>query len=367
MRLNKLYRGKVTIGEDRAHPLELQRLPPVHQRISALPFKPAIGLNNTVEDLDKKALPDANPDLLALPIEEQLKMARRAYNDLKMEIRKHPVSGLTKNTHLKNPQDYIVIVGDVDNMKWLNSESGLGHKGVNTVLRTIGKLLREHFEYQSPVGGSGVAGSGIRHTRAYHPHGDEFVVVSYVKGLSKRYASQRLVALLETAVDVANSLASVGFTHENDLDQMHPHGVQATMSFAISDDVKKAHTLLAKAKSEAKYSLVIDSDLLEKLDTKHHCNRELKALLERCSNVGDSIPITVMGESQNKALDMLRNRKGIMLLECSYGGVPENDRMELEEILREKWAYLTQPGGIFTIAVGPDDYDYLPLKEAYGA
>jgi hypothetical protein len=366
MRLNKLYRGKVTIGEDRTHPLELQRLPPVHQRISALPFKAASSLNNTVEELDRKVLPDTNPDILGLPIEEQLKMARKAYNELKMEIRKHPISGLAKNTHLKNPQDYIIIVGDVDNMKWLNTDSGLGHKGVNTVLRTIGKLLNEKFEYQSPVGGSGVAGSGIRHTRAYHPHGDEFVIVSYVKGLSKRYASQRLVALLETAVDVANTLAGVGFTHESDLDNMHPQGVQATMSFAISDDLKKAHTLLAKAKGEAKYSLVIDSELLDKLDTRTHCNRELKGIIERCSNVNDSIPITVMGESQNKALDILKGRKGIMLLECSYGGIPENDRMELEELLREKWAYLTKPGGVFTVALGPEDYDYLPLKEAYG-
>lgn len=364
MRLNNLHRLNV-LHEDRVNPLDAHRLPPIQQYKKALPFKPAIKMAEKLEELNRRVLPETNPDILQLPSDEQLKMARDSYRKVSTELRRNIISGLEKDTYWDaarkvddDPNGNIVIVADVDNTKWLNSESGLTHHGANTVLRTIGDLFNQHFTYVEPDTSSGLTGSGIRNTRCFHPHGDEFRVFSNIRGLSKRYASNRLLALLKAAIHTSNSLASYGFTHSDD-PLVDDSGTQATITIAVSNGLKEANALLRKAKDASKYAIVVDNDLMDRLSFKTYCNKGLKELLAQTN-----YPV-MLGENQNKALDMLGKQRGVILMECGYSGIPHEDRLDLERQIQERLAYLKEPRSVLPIPVGPNNYIYIPINESY--
>lgn len=365
MKLNNLHRLKA-LHEDRINPIDAHRLPPIQQYKKALPFRPAVKFEEKLEELNRRVLPEKNPEVLQLGTEEQLKMARDAYRKVSTELRRNIISGLEKDTYWDaarkvddDPNGNIVIVADVDNTKWLNSESGLTHHGANTILRTIGDLFNENFSYVEPDTSSGVTGSGIRNTRCFHPHGDEFRVFSNIRGLSRKYASNRLLALLRAAVHVSNSLASYGFTHSDD-PLVDDSGTQATITIAVSNGLKEANALLRKAKESSKYAIVVDADLMDRLSFKEYCNKGLKDLLTQTN-----YPV-ILGENQNKALDMLKQQtRGVILMECGYSGIPHQDRLDLEREIEERLAYLREPRSVLPIPIGPHNYIYIPINESY--
>lgn len=364
MRLDNLFSKDKLILEDRVHPIDAHRLPPIQQYRKALPFIPALNLAERLEGLKKDALPEHNPDLLNLTPEEQLDSARNAFRTCVSDTQRHIISGLEQGTYwdaekrtANDPNGYICLVADLDNTKWMNTESGLGHKGVNTVLRTIGELFENNFSYEEPDPVAGTTGKGIRNTRVYHPHGDEFRAFTNIKGLNRKYASKRLLSVIRAAVDLANQLSSYGFTHTDDA-LAEDSGTQATMTIGISNGVREADTLLAKAKNDCKFAIVVDSDLMNRLGFKEHCNRELRDLINRVN-----YPIQM--EDQNKALDMLKARQGTILMECAYSGISPEDRMDFESMLRDRNAYFQSPRSCFPVIIGKRVY-YLPLNELMG-
>lgn len=322
-------------------------------------FKPAVDFDAIIDQADQ-LLEDGN--------------CPKAYKLLKTELQKNYMSGLRQHPMIdKEGQDYFFIAGDVDNMKWLNDESGLGHDGVNVVLQTLGKYIMNNLEAQYDVDLddaklanqgeplSKTPKSGIDKAKFYHPHGDEFqghVNISHLK--EPKYRGVILLRLIKGLMDTSEDMASSTFYRNEESKGDPEQAVRATVSFAVSSSKRNADLILTKTKQQIKYVVVIDQSLIKKYIYPY---KELRRQLDALSKSIQGATLA-FNEDKNKALEAVMNRPGCLLLELNPLEIPRSETLELENQLAEKREYLQRPGGVCPIKSGSRMY-FMPLKEPY--
>jgi GGDEF domain-containing protein len=421
MRLNNLnkYRSLRALFEEEESnlpPLELSRYPKV-SRHKLAQFAHAIDVEGEIEDLKSMAYAypppwygkedfrgggDVDPPDYKTAI-VSYRRCQAAFRKLMQLLQMNAVSGLRGANdyyHLANKANvaakegstfggkdkYIVIASDVDDMKYLNDKTGLGHRGVNSILKYIGELFTQSFS--------------IENTKLFHPHGDEFRVISYIgptdnnkEGLDENQVKTRFIHLLQGCIEVANKLASTGFYQEG---WESSRRIQPTISFGISTTDTAADGVLTHVKTGAssgkkmKYAITIDRDLRHALgfnpeELNHWVNtikktqgdvhvgvikppevavydgpeQESKLLPFRNENK-DVIGIAVIIEDKMPIED-LQKRRGAVVLEASWEEIPESVKQKLEILRKQKRAYLDMPEGVMKIGPGI----YIPLKEPF--
>jgi GGDEF domain-containing protein len=367
-RLNKLR--LLYESDDTGQPLESSRYPKVNQHTIAK-YTPAIDIEEEIDALRAMAFEypkGQNPP----DYEEAVKSLRRsqaAFRRLLQRLQLNPMSGLrgegdharlsskaTKSAAVRKkfgktgPGEYIVIAADVDDMKFLNDKTGLGHAGVNAILQNIGRLFKESFQ--------------VENTKLFHPHGDEFRVISHIGSADQEGARLRFARLLQGCLEVSNKLASTGFYLEG---WPNDFRVQPTISFGISTTELAADGLLTHVKTGAssgkpmKFVIVVDRDL--RYDLGFSPEEMNKYVTNVAPSAGAASVMTldspeVAVYESKLPLDQVRDRQGPVVLECSWSENPRKE--ELAKIRRQKIAYLDQPGGVMKLGK-----HYLPLKEAY--
>ena len=367
MRLNDLYRpNKLSLlyEEDTGRPLDLGRYPPIKKHALA-EASPLVDLDEELDALREMAFEYPKGIDPETP-EEAVRALRRsqaAFNRLLKRMQLNPVSGLHGSTEYTKmseeaqksaarkekfgspgPTEYIVVAADVDDVKFLNSKTGLGHAGVNAILQTVGKLFQENF--------------AIEGVKSFHPHGDEFAVVAEVGG-DQEAARQKFAQLLKGCMGVANALAETGFHHKGWPDDRR---VQPTISFSISNTDTSSKGLLTHVKSgkSMKFVIVVDRDLRYDLG---FSPEELNKYVQRLQS--DSEAEVVVRDSPEVAvyeskmpIDEVRNKQGPVILEASWADNPEKEK--LEALLKMKGRYRDNPEGVQKFGK-----HYLPLGEAF--
>lgn len=384
MRLDSLYRSKqaLLVEEDTGQPLDPSRYPPVRRHVLAK-YEPALDIESEIDALKNMAFeyppswagkqvdpPDYKSALTAL------RRSQTAFRRLLQKLQLNPMSGLRGDSEYSRvsaqaqaaaakrekfgkvgPGEFIVIAADVDDMKYLNDKTGLGHHGVNSVLQNIGKLFQEHFQLED--------------TKVFHPHGDEFRVISYLGAGDPERARLRFVHLIQACMAVADSLASTGFYVEGWPDNRR---VQPTISFGISTTDGAADGLVTHVKTGAssgksmKYAIVIDRDLRYDLGLSPEEMNKYVQSLKRPQGAAqlmtmDAPEVTAYdgGFAESKTpMDDVRGKQGAVFLECSWSEVTPHRKKELEAIRRQKRAYLDNPGGVMKVGS-----HYYPLKEPF--
>jgi GGDEF domain-containing protein len=366
MRLDKLHKPnklRLLYEEDTGKPLEANRYPPV-KRHAVAECSPLVNIEDELDAL--KELVFEYPKGMDPPThEESVKALRRsqaAFKRLLQRMQLNPISGLHGATEYSRisedahkavarkekfgkpgPTDFIIVAADVDDMKFLNSKTGLGHAGVNSILQTIGKLFKENFD--------------IEGTRCYHPCGDEFAVVSKMTGEHEE-ARQKFAKLLKGCIGVANALAETGFHHKGWPDDRR---VQPTISFAISNTDTSSKGLLThvKAGKSMKFVVVVDRDLRYDLGfSPEELNKYVQRLQSGETNVlVRDVPEMAVYE-EKMPIDEVRNNQGPVILECSWADNP--DKEKLEAIVKMKGRYRDAPEGVQKFGK-----HYLPLGEAF--
>jgi len=366
MRLEKLYSGKSFLLEARAA-IPPGRLPDPAEHENAMGFKAAVDFDQAIEDADRK-FAEGN--------------CEEAYRELKTELIKNYISGLRWSLKQEDPNSrYFYVVGDIDNMKWLNDESGLSHVGVNSILQRVGTLMYNHIEGQYDVEdmqvykqGDPLAGkvlrSGIEQTKTFHPHGDEFGARTNITSMDTAQKGQTLLGLIESCLKTSDQLAKIAWYASQDATQRQTGGVQATVSFAISDNKRRADLILTKTKAQTKYSVTVDSRLIQQYINPF---KELRRELDQLTGVGvetmrgSKTAKFVRGgikEAHNKQLQAVMNQPGCLLLELDPLQIPRHEKLELLSGLEEKLHYLRNPNGVLCVPCG-DKNMYYPLKEPY--
>jgi GGDEF domain-containing protein len=312
------------------------RYPPIRKHILAKSGRYENRLKEEIRELKRQARTDP----------------KRAFNRLLQLMNAHPVTGLLgapdyddMNASIKQrledrqrfggegPGSHIVIAGDIDDTGYLNTKTGLGHGGVNSVFGHIGDLLRESFA----------------DSHVYHPRGDEFRIVHDIDGLNQEEARQRFIRMLQGCLEVSNKLASTGFYGEGWEDTQR---VQPTMSFGMSTTDDAADGLLTHVKSGAssgkplKYSITLDRDLRHDLGLTPESMNQLIHTLKRGAGPAhqgllDTPEVTVF--ESKMPMEDAGNRKGAVVLEASYGDI--TDKKRLRAIRGEKNAYTKERPG----------------------
>lgn len=389
MRLDNLYKIKSLLSEaeDTGQPLEPSRYPAIRRHALAK-YEPAIDIEKELESLKDMAYAYPPPWLFGgegrkaggvkpPDYEEAVKAYRRAqaaFRKLLQKLQLNPMSGLRGESEYQRlsalaqqssakrvkfggtgPGEYIVVAADVDNMKYLNDKTGLGHAGVNSILQNIGDLFKRYFQ--------------IENTKLFHPHGDEFRVISYLGGTAD--PKLRFARLVEGCIGVSDALASTGFYVEGWEDQRR---VQPTISFGISTTDTAADGLLTHVKTgassgkEMKYVIVVDRDLRYDLGLNPE---EMNKYIQSLRRQSDSAQVVALdspevaaydsGVSESKVpMDEVRKKPGAVVLEASWSEITPHRKKELEAVRRQKRAYLEQPGGVMKVGK-----NYYPLKEPY--
>lgn len=366
-RLNKL---RMLYESDTGQPLEATRYPSISRHALAK-YEPTIDIENEVEALRNMAFEypkGQNP----ATYEEAVKALRRsqaAFRRLLQRLQLNPMSGLRgegeysrlsdhasksaarrEKFNRTGPSEYIVIAADVDDMKYLNDKTGLGHSGVNAILQNIGKLFTESFQ--------------IENTKLFHPHGDEFRIISHIGEADPEAARLRFARLLQGCLHVSNTLASTGFYLEGWPEE---YRVQPTISFGISTTETSADGLLTHVKTGAssgkpmKFAIVVDRDLRYDLGfSPEEMNKYVGSVQPAAGNVNvmtiDSPDVAVY--ESKLPMDQVRGRKGPVVLECSWSENPRKD--ELASIRRQKRTYLESPEGVMRVGK-----NFVPLREKY--
>ena len=247
-------------------------------------------------------------------------------------------------------------------MKFLNDKTGLGHAGVNAILQSIGKLFSESF-------------GRIANTKAFHPHGDEFRIISFIGDLRPEEAQMQFARLIQGCLEVANGLASTGFYLEGWEDQRR---VQPTISFGVSTTDSSADGILTHVKTgassgkEMRYFIVIDRDLRYDLGLNpEEMNKQIQSLNQTYDKVdivsADAPEVAAYdaermpGIAESKVpMDDVRGKPGAPVLECSWSEITPHRKKELELLQRQKRAYLEHPAGVAKVGK-----NYIPLKETF--
>jgi GGDEF domain-containing protein len=403
MRLDYLYKRKSLLSEaeDTGQPLDPSRYPPI-RRHQLAKYEPAIDVETEVEELKQMAFeyPPAwltkenggkgkvdPPDYKAAVV--AYRRCQAAFRRLLQRLQLNPMSGLRGDSEYqrlssvaqrsaakrskfggRGPGEYIVIAADVDKMKYLNDKTGLGHAGVNAILQNVGKLFNEGF-------------GNIQNTKMFHPHGDEFRVISYVGDMSPEKVQIQFAQLIQGCLTVANGLASTGFYLEGWEDVRR---VQPTISFGISTTDTAADGILTHVKTgastgkEIRYVVVVDRDLRYDLGlTPEQMNKHIQSLQQVSSQVEvfsvdppdvaaydaegsgtqGSLLQGLTSESRMPMEDAM-GKTGAICCEASWSEITPQRKRELELFQRQKRAYLDNPAGVVK-----EGRNYIPLKEAF--
>ena len=401
---------RLLFEEDTGLPLEPSRYPPILKHL------PGDGVSD--HDIGSKlkamARDGVSPDEW-----------RDAYKELAKHIQMNPISGLPggyeygslvdkaaasskAKKKFGEPEQYIVVAADVDNMQHLNDKSGLGHKGGNAVLKYIGQLFQEAF--------------AIENTQIFHPSGDEFRVISYIgndkKGreMPKEQIKARFVRLLQGCMEASNKLASTGVYQPGWEDSRR---VQPTISFGISTTDEAANGVLTHVKTGAsggkplKYAITIDRDLRYDLgfnpeELSYWLNTIKKGPGDISISSADSPEVmayngnaTDMPATQRQRsgqpkpsgqalrpytgrtlsagknvlgiaiietklpMETERERQGALVLEASWSEVPDNQKGVLKRVREQKGAYRgADSGQAMRVGDGPFA-KWVPIKENY--
>jgi GGDEF domain-containing protein len=350
MRLNHLYTAKSprTLFEEELQPLESSRYPQITS-YKNVDSTPRINLSNKLDELDQIA--KGNPAL--------------AYRKLREAIDSDVVSGL-RGKHLYDSvmgdaseklnndglPDYIVVAGDIDNMSHINDKSGLGTDGGTAVLAYAGELIETRFKNASD-------------TMAYRKDSDSFAILTFIGDKSIREAQKVFVDMLTRCIWISNKLASTGMSHPN---WPSERSVQPTISFSISTSDKSAFGLLHHIKAgdagrkPLKYVIIPDSDL------RHTLGLSVDDINRIKSQAPDGIDVVSAGSSEivyesQAPIDSVREKSGAVVVECSYGDIPENRRSQLSAFNEAKNRFTKEPVGAVLLDAKRGIYG--PLKEAY--
>ena len=368
-RLNKL---RLLYENDTGQPLESTRYPAVNRHTIAK-YEPSIDIESEVAALRNMAFeyPKGQDPATHKEAIKALRRSQAAFRRLLQRLQLNPMSGLrgegeysrlsdhaTKSAASREkfnrtgPSEYIVIAADVDDMKYLNDKTGLGHTGVNAILQNIGKLFKESFQ--------------IENTKLFHPHGDEFRVISHIGKSDPESARLRFARLLQGCMRVSNTLASTGFYLDGWPDD---YRVQPTISFGISTTDTSADGLLTHVKTGAssgkpmKFSIVVDRDLRYDLGfSPEEMNKYVGSVQPASSEVNVTMidsPDEAVYESK-LPMDQVRGKQGPVVLECSWTETTKGRKAELNSIRRQKRAYLESPEGVMKVGKS-----YIPLREKY--
>lgn len=366
-RLNKL---KMLYESDTGLPLESTRYPKINRHLVAK-YEPAIDIESEVDALRNMAFeyPKGQDPANYTEAVKALRRSQAAFRRLLQRMQLNPMSGLKGETEYSRlsenaakaaarrekfnrtgPSEYIVIAADVDDMKYLNDKTGLGHSGVNAVLQNIGKLFQESFQ--------------VENTKLFHPHGDEFRVISYVGRADNETARLQFAKLLKGCLEVSNKLASTGFHLEGWPTDMR---VQPTISFGISTTDTSADGLLTHVKTGAssgkpmKFVVVVDRDLRYDLG---FSPEEMSAYVNKLNAKSDDALVISMDSPETAVyesklpIDQVRGKQGPVVLECSWSENPRQE--ELAKIRKQKRSYLEAPEGVMKIGK-----NFVPLREKY--
>ena len=360
MKLDKLYgSGRNLLSEAKTLPPSRLPNPEEFSRIS-LKFEPTVNPDQVIED---SAL---------LGEEDNWKDAYFSVKDL---FNKNLISGLSK-VQPHDLEDYnrkfFYIAADIDNLSEFNKK--MTHMGSNHMISRIGQLLAEQIEAQydpefshalTMEYGSDISEvdyatdrkyleGGVSRTSVSHPHGDEFEIITEVTNLDHAQRGEILLNLTMALMNVSNSLAKIGWHYESNENVVPNHYQQATISFAISDSKEKANMILHKTKQQVKYSVILDSNLIQEFI---YPFKEYRYQLEALTSGVD-----LMVSEDKSALDAVMNKPGCLLLELNPVKIPRPEQLELQETLSNKRGYLANPGGVLTIPIS-SGYSYYPLKE----
>lgn len=355
MRLDHLYSGgpRRVLAEEQSTPLEPSRYPPISEHVKAA-FTPNIDVTSELKRLDQLARRDpasayrAMRELIDMDLITGLKGQAEFYGrmgELEEAAGVQPPNGVG---------DYLVVAADLDATKHLVEKSGLGHLGVSTVMQKVGELLKKAFGRDPKV-------------NLYHKHGDEFAVVRYIGDEDLAGVQAAFVDVLRRCIMVANALASKGFAHDG---WPAERRVQPTISFGISTSDQAADSILTHLKSgdagrrPLKYVVVIDRDLRNKLGLSVDDINRLKVQAPPEVGVVEMEPREAVFEEKSP-VDEVRERPGAVIVECSFGDIPEHRRMELAAVRRQKRGYLNAPAGAMVIPTGQFRSSCFPLKEQY--
>jgi len=380
MRLNRLFDNDARIlieADDTGRPLEAGRYGPV-KRHEIAEFQPLIDMEEEIERLQAMVFRysiDEDPPNYKEAV-KALRTSQTAFRQLLHSLQLNPVSGLRGQHEFAQrsqqatravaqhrelgrggPPPYIVVAADVDNMKYLNDKTGLGHKGVNKILSDIGSLFKESFNI-------------VENVKLFHPHGDEFRAIAYVEDLDEEGARKRLVEIVRACMDVANGLTSTGYYLPGWEDARR---VQPTISFGVSTNEMAADGILTHVKTGAssgkpmKYALTLDRDLRFELGLTREQMGAYVAQLNSSSPSGFEIqsvdgPDVAVYESK-MPMDDVRGHPGCAMLECSWDEVSPQRKKEVELFRQTKRAYLNMdiPPGVMRISKDT----YIPLKEGF--
>ena len=371
MRLNNLHdrsnKLRLLYEDDTGQPLESTRYPAIIRHVLAK-SSPILNVEEEADALVNMAFEyskDQDPE----NYEEAVKALRRSQAAFKRFLNRmslNPMSGLAglseydkmaakvKAANAKKRKfgkpgagEYIVVAADVDDMKFLNNKTGLGHGGVNSIIQNIGKMFKDVFN--------------MKDTYVFHPHGDEFRVISKI-GDDQEEARLRFAQLLRACLEVSNNLSSTGFYLDGWPKEQR---VQPTISFGISNTDNSADGLLTHVKTGAsggkpmKFIIVNDRDLRYDLGfSPEEMNKYVQNV--QPSN-GDNVVSLDSQDTVYEAkmpMDDHRERRGPVILECSWS---ENTRKdELNSIRRQKRDYLDNPMGVMKVGK-----NYIPLREAF--
>ena len=145
----------------------------------------------------------------------------------------HPISGLKSKSYYRHhgeKRHRIFILADLDNLKYLNTK--LGHKGADSVLGSFGKLLTDNF-------------GGQHHTKVFHPHGDEFVVIIDLEGKTEEEIKVLAQEAYQKCRIVSEKFGSLVFS--NNLGK-----AKASATFGIGFNENTTDELIDKKKIERK-------------------------------------------------------------------------------------------------------------------
>lgn len=87
-----------------------------------------------------------------------------------------------------NEAEYLYVIMDVDNLKWVNSQ--IGHTGANQALKIVGQILKEAFP----------------HGLVMHNHGDEFSVEINLEGKADKERKQILQETHQAAQQASDKI-----------------------------------------------------------------------------------------------------------------------------------------------------------------
>lgn len=291
-------------------------------------------------------------------------------------LTKSHISGLSRQPVRTPTGAALHIRGDIDRMKWLNDESGLGHNGTNLVIQQLGLLIMKHVEGQKDIDLAKASlnfvegkdefdpNAGTQVAKVSHPHGDEFEGVVNLEGLSSEQVAYVIAKTIAGLMRVADELNKTPFflsqqaKEARDLSQ----AVRPTVSFGISlrsGNIADKIVQQSKAK-KVRYAVTVDKPIMDKYF--RNANPRLREAIMQMMNRTQGA--TVRTEGKNKALEAVMFRPGCLLLELDVDAIPRHEMLELENLIRDKRSYLENPRGYCPV-MGPNGYDYLPLKEPY--